>query len=44
MFPAANGHRGVANFSSSSVAVRGLGLRFSGAPFTSIELLTPATQ
>ncbi len=38
-FPASNGHRGVANFTSSTVPITGLGLRFSGAPFTSIDMV-----
>ena len=44
-FPAANGHSGLAVFSNpSGGAITGLGLRFSGAPFTSIQMLTPGAQ
>jgi len=41
-FPASNGHSGLAVFSNPSGGmITGLGLRFSGAPFTSIQMLTP---
>jgi hypothetical protein len=44
-FPAAAGVAGVAVFTNpSGGAITGLGLRFSGAPFTSIQMLTPPGQ
>ena len=44
-FPASNGHSGLAVFTNpSGGAITGLGLRFSGAPFTSIQMLTPPAQ
>ena len=44
-FPASNGQSGIAVFSNTGGgAITGLGLRFSGAPFTSIQMLTPGAQ
>jgi hypothetical protein len=44
-FPATNGQSGLAVFSNpTGGAITGLGLRFSGAPFTSIQMLTPGAQ
>lgn len=41
-FPAAANHSGLAVFSNPGGGpITGLGLRFSGAPFTSIQMLTP---
>jgi hypothetical protein len=44
MFPSTANVRGIANFSSASVPITGLGLRFSGPVFTSIEMQVPPTQ
>ena len=44
-FPQSNGQRGLAMFSNPSGGpITGLGLRFSGAPFTSIQMLTPGNH